>query len=145
MPLVKARRPTSGLTPLPPVLVPPPDLDEASIGLCRYPHFPWNEWERWAVASGLAPDLAGLGGLVVREAYNHGWPEPLCTLAGWRDDGRELLAFALRSPEVARRHWEILLRTDGLRGDIPPGSTDWTWAYLRPDALTLLAELESQP
>ena len=135
----------SGLTLLPAALVPPPALDEARIGGCEYPHFPWNEWERWAVASGLAPDLAGLGGLVVREAYNHGWPEPLCTLAGWRDDGRELLAFALRSPEVARRHWEILLRTDGLRGDIPPGSTDWTWAYLRPDALTLLAELESQP
>lgn len=136
---------TSGLTLFPVVLVPPPNLDEARIGGCEYPHFPWNDWEHWAVASGLAPDLAGLGGLVVREAYNHGWPERLCVLAGWRDDGRELFAFALRSPEVARRHWEILLRTDGLRGDIPPGSTDWTWEYLRPDAEALRAELESQP
>ena len=137
--------PISGLTPLPPVLLPPPDLDEARIGCCEYPHFPWNNWERWVVASGSAPDLAGLGGLVVREAYNHGWPEHLCRLAGWHDDGRELLAFGLRSPEVARRHWEILLRTDGLRGDNPPGSTDWRWEYLRPDAEALLAELESQP
>jgi hypothetical protein len=136
--------PISGLTPLLPAAVPPPALDEARIGDCVYPHFPWNVWERWAVASGLAPDLAGLGGLVVREAYNHGWLERLCALAGWRDDGRELLGLALRSPEVARRHWEILLRTEGLRGDIPPGSTDWTWEYLRPDAETLRAELESQ-
>ncbi len=135
----------SGLTPLLPVAVAPPLLDEARIGGCGYPHFPWNDWQRWAVASGLAPDVAGLGGLVIREAYNHGWPERLCALAGWRDDGHAMLAFALKSPEVARRQWGILLRTDGLRGDIPPGSTDWRWEYLRPDAEALRAELESQP
>lgn len=132
----------SGLTPFPATVVPPPDLDPARIGECTYPCFPWNDWERWAVASGLAPDLAGLGGLVVREAYNHGWPEPLRALAGWRDDGRAMLAFGLRSATTARRHWEILLRTDGLRGDTPPGSTDWRWGYLRADARRLSKELE---
>ena len=134
----------SGLTLFPAAWVPPPELDPARMGRCEHPHFPWNDWERWAVACGLGTDLARLGGLLIREAYNHGWSEPLCVWAGWGDDGHEMLGLGLRCPEVARRQWEILLRTDGLRGDIPPGSEDWKWRYLRPDAEALLVALESQ-
>jgi hypothetical protein len=80
----------SGLTLFPAAWVSPPELDPARIGRCEHPHFPWNDWERWAVACGLGTDLARLGGLLIREAYNHGWSEPLCVWAGWGDDGREM-------------------------------------------------------
>jgi hypothetical protein len=117
--------------------VPKPVLDESRIGDCVYPHYPWHEWERWAIAQGLDADLAVLGHLTIREAYNHAWDERLKSLCGWRDDGQALLAYALGCPKAARRQWNILLRTDGLRGDYRPRSTEWTWGYLRPDAQRL--------
>jgi hypothetical protein len=134
----------SGLT-LPATLPPPPSWPDLSlIRGCDYGKFPWDDWERRALAAGLMPGLAGRGRLLMREAFNHGWSASLCIRCGWRDDGRELLAFALRDPGAARRQWHILMRTDGLRGDIPPGSLDWKWEYLRPDARDLRAELESR-
>jgi hypothetical protein len=54
-----------------------------------------------------------------------------------------MLELALRSPAKARRRWNILLRTDGLRGDYRPRSTEWTWGYLRPDAQRLLHDLQA--
>ena len=32
----------------------------------------WDDWERDALAAGVPKDLAGLGRLTVREAYQHG-------------------------------------------------------------------------
>ena len=63
----------------------------------------------------------------MREAYNHGWDGRLKTFCGWDDDGAQMLADALRAPASVSRQWEILLRTDGLRGDYPARSTSWTW------------------
>jgi hypothetical protein len=126
-----------------PVLVPPPRLDEGQVIGCEYGHYPWDDWERWAIAQGLNRDLAGQGRLLIREAYQHGWDDHLKAHCGWRDDGQALLAHALRFPAAARRQWDILMRTDGLRGDYPTRSTNWTWGFLRADAQRLLAQLST--
>jgi hypothetical protein len=123
---------------------PPPKLDLDAVLGCEYGHYPWDDWERWAIAQGLDRDLAGSGRLLIREAYQHGWDDYLKVHCGWRDDGQALLAQALRSPKTARRQWDVLMRTDGLRGDCPAHSTRWTWAFLRSDAGRLLAKLEME-
>lgn len=140
--------PTSGLTPSSPntAALPPqlhPDLD--AVCACSFGSYPWDDWERHALARGLDAELAGLGRLLIREAFNHSWEAWLQHRCGWGDDGRTLLALALRAPKTARRQWEILMRTDGLRGDYPARSTDWTWGFLRADAQRLLATLQAQP
>ena len=122
--------------------VPKPRLDESQVLGCEYGHYPWDGWEKWAIAQGLDAKLAGLGRLTVREAYQHQWDDRLKSLCGWSDDGRALLAHALRFPKTARRQWDILLRTDGLRGDYRSRSTEWVWGYLKSDARRLLATLQ---
>jgi hypothetical protein len=123
----------------------PPRLDLDAVLRCSYGHYPWDDWHRWAIAQGLNEDLAGLGRLLVREAYQHGWEPWLQSLCGWSDDGQALLALALRTPKAARRQWDILMRTDGLRGDYRPRSTEWTWGYLKSDAQRLLATIHQDP
>jgi hypothetical protein len=111
---------------------------------CSFGNYPWDEWERRALAAGVEKELAQLGRAVMREAYNHGWDGRLKCFCGWDDDGAQMLADALRAPASASRQWEILLRTDGLRGDYPARSTSWTWAWLRRDAERLLSTLNAQ-
>jgi hypothetical protein len=115
-------------------------LDERVLR-CTFGNYPWDEWERRALAAGVEKELAQLGRAVMREAYNHGWTDKLKSLCGWNDDGAQMLADALRAPASVSRQWEILLRTDGLRGDYPARSTSWTWAFLRRDAERLVTEL----
>jgi hypothetical protein len=130
---------TSGLTPSA-----PPKLDLDAVLDCAFGNYPWDNWHRHALARGLDAELAGLGRLLVREAFNHGWESWLQSLCGWSDDGQALLAFARRAPRQARRQWAILMRTDGLRGDYPARSTEWTWGFLRADAQRLLVQLTTQ-
>jgi hypothetical protein len=120
-------------------------LDMDVVCACSFGGYPWDDWERYALACGLDAELAGLGRLLIREAFNHGWDAWLQNLCGWSDDGQALLALALRAPKRARRQWDILLRTDGLRGDYPAHSTNWTWGFLRTDARRVLVTLQSQP
>jgi len=120
-----------------------PDLD--AVCACSFGGYPWDDWERHALARGLDAELAGLGRLLIREAFNHSWEAWLQHRCGWGDDGRALLALALRAPKSARRQWEILMRTDGLRGDYPSPTAHWTWGFLKPDAQRLLATLQAQP
>jgi len=133
---------TSNLTPL--RKIPPPRLDLDAVLDCAYGHYPWDDWERYALTCGLDADLAGLARLLIREAFQHDWPDWLKPVCGWSDDGQSLLAFALRSPKAARRQWDILFRTDGLRGDYRSRSTEWVYGYLRVDALRLLSTLNPQ-
>lgn len=138
--------PTSGLTTFPPdATAPPPQLhpDLDAVCACSFGGYPWDDWERHALACGLDADLAGLGRLLVREAFNHGWEPWLQNLCGWGDDGQALLAFALRAPKTARRQWDILMRTDGLRGDYPSPTAHWTWGFLRADARRLFTQLST--
>ena len=136
---------TSGLTTSPPnaadvqpVRLTP--LDERVLA-CSFAHYPWDDWERHALDASVPKELAGLGRAVMREAYQHGWEGWLQSVCGWSDDGAALLALALRSPKAARRQWDVLMRTDGLRGDYPARSTNWTWGLLRADAQRLAARL----
>jgi hypothetical protein len=138
---------TPGLTPSSPNAAALPlklNPDLAAVCACSFGGYPWDDWERFALARGLDAELAGLGRLLIREAFNHGWEPWLQNLCGWGDDGQALLAFALRAPKAARRQWEILMRTDGLRGDYPSPSGDWTWGHLRADARRLLSTLNSR-
>lgn len=131
---------TSGLTL--PAKIPPPKLDlHFDVCACAFGHYPWDDWERWAQAQGLAAELAGQGRLLIREAYNHGWEPWLQSLCGWQDNGQALLAFALRTSRQARWCWSRLMETDGLRGDIHPKTKEWTWGYLRLDTRRVLSTL----
>lgn len=65
---------------------------------CAFGHYPWDDWERAALAAGVPEDLAGLGRLTMREAYQHQWSDRLKSLCGWRDDGKRMTKLALRSP-----------------------------------------------
>ncbi len=116
---------TSGLTTFAATQVPRPRLDTAQVLGCAYGQYPWDDWQRWAQARGLDADLAGLGRQVIREAYNHGWEERLLSLCGWRDDGRRMLALALRSPMTATKRWQRLLDTDGYRGEYDEKTGQW--------------------
>ena len=92
-------------------------------GFCHYGHYPWDYWERAALARGVPRDLAGLGRSVMREADQHCWCERLQSLCGWRDEGRRMIALALRAPETARWRWEWLMDMDGLR--LHPQTYEW--------------------
>ncbi|MBP8266039.1 MAG: hypothetical protein KAX47_05755 [Zoogloea sp.] len=140
------KMPTSRLTPSrkTEASLPPPKLNPAfDVCGCAYGHYPWDDWERWALASGLEAELTGLGRLLIREAYQHSWEGWLQNLCGWGDDGQALLAFALRAPKKARWCWSRLMDTDGLRGDVHPKTGQWTWGYLRPDARRVLSALHN--
>jgi len=115
-------------TPPPVPAVPEPRLGENRVLGCEYLHYPWDEWERWAIAQGLNADLAALGRLTIREAYQHQWDDRLKSLCGWRDDGRRMLKLAARSPRTAERRWQRLLDTDGYRGNYHPVTGEWTWS-----------------
>ncbi len=123
----------------------PPRLDPRNAFGHEVGQYPWDQWERWAIAQGLDRDVAAQARLLIREAVNHAWDQRLVSFCGWgSDDGRALLRHALRSPKQALGQWDILMRTDGFRGDYPARSTDWTWGYLRADALRLRATLARQ-
>lgn len=152
-----SKPPSSVLTPSAPPpapVVPRPRLDETRVLDCEVFHYPWDDWERWALAQGLDPAVAAQARLLIREAFQHDWPEELRGLCGWRDDGQALFELARRAPKRALRQWEILMRTDGLRGDYPPSRrsgafsrarmTNWIWGWLRADARRLLLQLTTQ-
>jgi hypothetical protein len=100
-------------------------LDENQVLGCEYGHYPWDDWEKDALAAGVPKDLAGLGRLTVREAVQHDWDERLKSLCGWYDQGQRMIKLALRSPEKARYRWNRLLETDGYRGEYDPKTGQW--------------------
>lgn len=99
----------------------PLNVFEAEVLQCAFGHYPWDDWERDALAAGVPKDLAGLGRLTIREAYQHDWGDSLKSLCGWYDRGRRMIKLALRSPQAAERRWQRLLDTDGGRGEWKDG------------------------
>ena len=93
---------------------------------CVFGHYPWDDWERDALAAGVPESLAGLGRLTVREAYQHDWSDRLKSLCGWYDRGGRMIRLALRSPKTAEKRWNRLLETDGLRGEYNLKTGEWT-------------------
>ena len=98
---------------------------ESGVVQCTFGHDPWDDWERDALAAGVPKELAGLGRLTVREAYQHGWDDRLKSLCGWYDRGQRMIKLALRSPATAERRWQRLLDTDGYRGEHDPKTGEW--------------------
>ena len=84
-----------------------------------------DDWERDALAAGVPKDLAGLGRLTVREAYQHGWDDRLKSLCGWYDQGKRMIRLALRSSATAEKRWQQLLDTDGWRGHHDEKTGEW--------------------
>ena len=103
--------------------------------------YPWDEWERAALAQGLPEPLAALGRAVMRQAHERPWAGWLQAHCGWSDGGRQMLRLASQSQGVAQRRWRCLLETDGLSGDYDPNTGQWSWGYLRPEAQRLLSIL----
>jgi len=103
----------------------PLDVFNSEVLQCSFGHYPWDDWERDALAAGVPKDLAGLGRLTVREAYQHDWNDRLKSLCGWYDRGRRMIKLALRSPATADKRWDHLLATDGLRGEYNEKTGQW--------------------
>ncbi len=98
---------------------------DSDVVQCTFGHYPWDDWEKDALAAGLPKELAGLGRLVVREAYQHDWDDRLKSLCGWYDQGRRMIRLALRSPKTAEKRWQRMLNTDGYRGEYDPKTGEW--------------------
>ena len=79
--------------------------------------YPWDDWQRAALAAGLAADLAALGRSLMREADQHCWCWRLMVECGWNDAGRAMLARLLAHPRRTAARLEWLLVTDGQRFD----------------------------
>jgi len=79
--------------------------------------YPWDDWERMALAAGLSSALASLGRSLMREADQHSWCGRLRRECGWNDDGRSLLGRLLAQPRRTAARLQWLYATDGLRFD----------------------------
>jgi hypothetical protein len=104
----------------------PINILDSEVLQCSYGHYPWDDWEKKSLAKGVSKELAALGRLTMREAYQHDWEDRLKSLCGWYDQGRCMIRLALRSPEMARQRWQRLLDTDGYRGEHDPQTGEWT-------------------
>jgi putative GTP pyrophosphokinase len=90
---------------------------------CKIGDFPWDGWEKRAIAADVGPELARLGRELMHEASEHiTWSAKLYRECGWTDaegadgnEGNRMIAFALRDPEGARKRWRHLLDTYGER------------------------------
>ena len=102
--------------------------------------YPWDDWQRDALAAGLDPELATLGRAVMREADQHGWCDSLKYECGIHDDPAMfagMIQSAKEQPEWQKARWTWLLETDGLRFDpwereeYSPYSEEWNGLYHR--------------
>jgi hypothetical protein len=75
------------------------------------PRFEWEWWQAEALERGLDEDFAALGRAVLREAVQHNWGPQLRVVCC----GEVLDEVLFQAPRQARRLYEALLETDGLR------------------------------
>jgi hypothetical protein len=90
---------------------------------CEIGDYPWDRWEKRAIAAGVKDGLAQLGREVMREADQHSWDADLQADCGWPDvegaagdEGDRMIARAIEEPAACRRRWRELLDSDGGRG-----------------------------
>lgn len=72
-------------------------------------NYPWDVWERRAIAEGVSKELAALGRSLMREAYQHNWDEAKCGEAGWNDRGEKMIQIALATPSMTTFRWRFML------------------------------------
>ena len=101
------------------------ELDDRILA-CVPGSYPWDHWERDALAAGLNQDLATLGRAVMREAYQHDWCEDLKYECGIDnpDTAAGMISCAKEQPFLVETRWQWLLATDGLRFD-PWERAEW--------------------
>lgn len=75
------------------------------------PFFQWDYWEMEALEDGMEKSLAALGRAVMREACQHNWSPRVAALCS----DYMLDRLLVQAPKRARRLYEVLLETDGLR------------------------------
>ena len=93
---------------------------QARITGAKPGEYPWDDFQREALAAGIDPELATLGRAVMREADQHGWCDSLKYECGifhpfCETDG--MIRGAKEQPAHYRNRWEWLIATDGLRFD----------------------------
>jgi hypothetical protein len=123
---------THAMTNPSPKPVPGTELDNRIQG-CLPGAYPWDDWQREALAAGLDAQLAAHGRAVMREAYQHDWCDRLKYECGIDNPGTAagMIACAKDHPHLAEARWQWLLATDGLRFDpwehqeIPEDSPEW--------------------
>ncbi len=89
---------------------------------CEYGDYPWDRWQKRAIAAGVEVELARLGRDLMREADQHAWDEELQRECGWPDvdgaagdEGDQMIRRALEEPGATAKRWRELLHTDGGR------------------------------
>lgn len=75
------------------------------------PTYHWDFWAKDALEDGLDRDLVILGRAVIRETDQHAWHGLAARLA----EEHVVEELMTRSPDLAKRLYEVLLETDGLR------------------------------
>ena len=87
--------------------------------------FPWDVWLEKALHVGMNEATARTGRAMMRECHEHDWERfmgpPILQLCGFHDAGRNMIAFGLAHPDLARRLWAFIEEDDA--GENPRSRT----------------------
>ncbi|RYD26705.1 MAG: hypothetical protein EOP86_25555 [Verrucomicrobiaceae bacterium] len=121
----------------------PSELDRR-MQACAPGAYPWDDWQREALAAGLSPELAALGRAVMREAYQHNWCAQLKYESGIDnpDTAAGMILCAKSQPYLTESRWQWLLETDGLRFD-PWHRAEWQESSPEWNEMRLRWQMES--
>ena len=72
--------------------------------------YPWDEWQRYALANDIDAELVSLCRSTIRDAYQHWWKGHAYELCIGSND---LIELARRAPQLTRQLCDLLLETDG--------------------------------
>ena len=104
--------PTTGQQPAnEPAPIPTPTQPQPPRVYPDPPTYHWDFWAKDALERGLDRDLVILGRAVIRETDQHAWSG----LAARFAEEHVVERLLRRAPEQAKRLYELLLDTDGLR------------------------------
>lgn len=93
------------------------ELDIFSMARQAPGEYPWDHWRQLALERGVPAILASLGRDVMREHFNHAWPDYLAVEVSMHHPSapRRMIEGALNRPEATGARWTWLLNSDGER------------------------------